>query len=348
MKAAVLHNYDEKLAGENFVTYEDVPDPKIENPNDVIVKVGGAGVCRTDLHIVEGIWRDQGVEPGLPYIMGHENAGWVEEVGSAVEGIKKGDPVICHPLATSGHHLIARRGNDMHIPDNVFPGITAHGGYAEYLQTNQRALIPLPGSLQPKDVAPYTDAGLTAYHVARKAAKHLLPGEKVVVIGCGGLGHIGVQCLAALCAADIIAIDPSDVALELAKECGAKHTIKSDANDVEAVLGLTEGNGAEAVIDFVGEGDAIQKGLEMTRNAGYYYIVGYGGKVDIPTIHLIITEKTIVGNLVGTYAELVELMELADRGLVKLATKEYSLSDADKALHDLNAGQVRGRAVLVP
>jgi NAD+-dependent secondary alcohol dehydrogenase Adh1 len=111
---------------------------------------------------------------------------------------------------------------------------------------------------------------------------------------------------------------------------------------------LTKGKGAEAVIDFVGEGDAIAKGLAMTANDGYYYIVGYGGKIDIPTIDMITTEKTIVGNLVGTYAELVELMALADRGLVKLHTREYKLSAANDALHDLHHGRINGRAVLVP
>jgi NAD+-dependent secondary alcohol dehydrogenase Adh1 len=111
---------------------------------------------------------------------------------------------------------------------------------------------------------------------------------------------------------------------------------------------LTEGAGAEAVIDFVGEGDTVANGLKMTRNAGCYYIVGYGGKVEIPTMEMIVTEKTIVGNLVGTYPDLVELMALADRGLVTLATREYRLSQANAALHDLKNGTVKGRAVLIP
>jgi NAD+-dependent secondary alcohol dehydrogenase Adh1 len=347
MKAAVLHEYDRTLRQSRFVTYEDVPEPKITNPSDVIVRIGGAGVCRTDLHIIEGIWQPQ-VNVRLPYIMGHENAGWVAAVGSGVEHCKVGDPVACHPLLSSGHDLAARRGQDMHVAASEFPGINTNGGYAEYLRTNERALITLPRNLEPKAVAPYTDAGLTAYHVAKKAARHLLPGEYVAVIGTGGLGHIGVQALAALCAAEIIAIDRSEMALGLARECGAQHTVLADGQEVEAVWRLTRGHGAEAVIDFVGEGDAVTRGLAMTRNAGVYYIVGYGGKVEIPTMQMIITEKTIVGNLVGTYAELVELMALAERGLVKLATQEYPLSEADQALHDLHAGRVRGRAVLVP
>ena len=347
MKAAVLHDYDEALAGPDFVSLDEVADPEIEKPSDVIVRIGGAGVCRTDLHIIEGIWRSK-VEVTLPYIMGHENAGWVETVGSGVDSFRAGDPVICHPLVTSGHCLACRRGHDMQAADSVFPGINANGGYAELLKTSERSLIKLPRSLAPKDVAPYTDAGLTAYRAAKKASRHLLPGEYAVVIGAGGLGHIAIQALTVLCAAEIVVIDRSDLALDLARECGAHRTIKADGNEVEAVLDRTRGQGAEAVIDFVGEGDSIGKGLEMTRNAGFYYIVGYGGKVEVPAIDMIVSEKTIVGNLVGTYPELVELMALADRGLVTLATREYPLSQANDALRDLNTGAVKGRAVLIP
>src|SRR5260370_38139604 len=126
MKAAVLHNYDESLRNPQFVTYQDVPEPKIESPSDVIVRIGGAVVCRTDLHVIEGLWRPR-VSVKLPYIMGHENAGWVEAVGSGVDSVKKGDPVICHPLLSKGNTLAARRGNDMHA-GGAFPGIDSNGG----------------------------------------------------------------------------------------------------------------------------------------------------------------------------------------------------------------------------
>lgn len=347
MKAAVLHQYDEKLENAVFVNYETVSDPAIIKSTDVIVRIGGAGVCRTDLHIVEGIWRSK-VELNLPHIMGHENAGWIEDIGPGVEHLRVGDAVICHPLITSGHCLACRRGNDMHAEDSEFPGINANGGYAEYLRTGARSIIKLPRSLAPKDVAPHTDAGLTAYRAVKKASRHLLPGEFAVIIGAGGLGHIGIQALRALCAAQIIVVDRGDMALKLAHECGADFAVKADGGQVEEVLRLTSGKGAEAVIDFVGEGNAINEGLEMTRNGGYYYIVGYGGKIDIPTIDMIFSEKTIVGNLVGTYAELIELMALADQGKVTLATKEYQLKDANLALHDLHHGKIRGRAVLIP
>ena len=138
----------------------------------------------------------------------------------------------------------------------------------------------------------------------------------------------------------LVAINGFFVAAEFA-------LVRSRRGKVEQLAEEGE-SGAEAVIDFVGEGDAVAQGLAMTRNGGTYYIVGYGGKIELPTIDMITSEKTIVGNLVGTYPELVELMALADRGRVNLSTREYRLSEANEALKDLHHGAVKGRAVLVP
>jgi NAD+-dependent secondary alcohol dehydrogenase Adh1 len=349
MKASVLDSYDEFLTSDTWVSLQDVPDAVLATQDDVIVKIGGAGVCRTDLHIIEGVWKpifDPDGNALLPFVMGHENAGWVEEVGSNVSGVRKGDPVILHPKIADSHDINVRRGHDMH-GDGPFLGLDCNGGYSEYLTTNQRNVVALPRHLEPKAVAAYADAGLTAYHASKKATKQLLPGQYVVVIGAGGLGHIGIQVLKAMCGAEIIAVDTSDVSLELAKESGADHLVKADGNELEKVLDLTSG-GAEIVMDYVGEKGTTTKGLAMTRGMGSYFVIGYGENIDYPTVNLVVGEKNIVGNLVGTWADLNELMSLAGRGLVNLATKEYSLADANTALHDLAAGHVKGRAILVP
>ncbi len=350
MKAQVLHKYDDDLVAPSWVDYEDVPDPIIEKSSDVIVRIGGAGVCRTDLHIIEGVWRDSQDGDGklLPLIMGHENAGWVEDVGSEVQGLKKGDPVIVHPKITGGTCIACRRGHDMHGEDGAFPGVSCDGGYAEALKTSVRNIVKLPQTLIPKEVAAYADAGLTAYRAAKKASRHLLPGQKCVVIGSGGLGHIGIQVLRSMCAADIIVVDPSDLSLSLAESCGADALVKADGNEVQKVLELTNGRGAEAVLDFVAERGTTAKGLAMTRDMGSYYVIGYGEDINVSAFEMITTEKNIIGNLVGTWAELTELMELANRGHVHLATQEFSLENANEALQALNGGKVKGRAVLVP
>ena len=350
MKAQVLHKYDDDLVAPSWVDYEDVPDPIIEKSSDVIVRIGGAGVCRTDLHIIEGVWRDSQDGDGklLPLIMGHENAGWVEDVGSEVQGLKKGDPVIVHPKITGGTCIACRRGHDMHGEDGAFPGVSCDGGYAEALKTSVRNIVKLPQTLIPKEVAAYADAGLTAYRAAKKASRHLLPGQKCVVIGSGGLGHIVIQVLRSMCAADIIVVDPSDLSLSLAESCGADALVKADGNEVQKVLELTNGRGAEAVLDFVAERGTTAKGLAMTRDMGSYYVIGYGEDINVSAFEMITTEKNIIGNLVGTWAELTELMELANRGHVHLATQEFSLENANEALQALNGGKVKGRAVLVP
>jgi NAD+-dependent secondary alcohol dehydrogenase Adh1 len=347
MKAARLYEYDRAFHGPEFLKSEEVPEPKIQDADDVIVRIGGAGLCRTDLHIIEGVWRNK-VSVQLPYIPGHENAGWVEDVGPEVRRFKKGDAVIVHPLVTDGACPACRRGNDMHCENGTFPGITRDGGFAQYLQVKERNLVRLPDSVTPKQIAPHADAGLTAYHAANKAAKALQPGEFAVIIGFGGLGHIAYQVLRAKSAAQIIVVDRSDLALSLAEELGAKHLVRGEDDVVRQVLQLTRGKGAEAVLDFVGEGRSIDQGLAMTRNAGSYYIIGYGGTIQIPAIDMIFSEKNIIGNLVGTYADLMELMTLAGEGKVHLATTFYPLDEINQAISDLHHGRIKGRAVLIP
>jgi NAD+-dependent secondary alcohol dehydrogenase Adh1 len=341
MRAVRLHEYDKRP------TVDQTPDPQITGPNDVIVKIGGAGLCRTDLHLVEGQWAEKTGTP-LPFTLGHENAGWVHEVGSAVEHLSPGDTVILHPQATCGLCRACRAGDDMHCLNSFFPGLNTDGGMADFLRTGQRAVVKIDPKLQPADVAALADAGLTAYHAVRKAVPLLYPGTKVVLIGAGGLGHIGIQALKALTPAEIIVVDRSEAALELAKSIGADYGVLADGGQVEKVLELTDGNGAEVVIDFVGEQGAERAGVGMLRRAGSYFVIGYGGAINVPTIDIISTEINFVGNLVGTFNDLDELMTLAAQGKVKLHTQTYPLDAVNDAMDDLDAGRLRGRGILVP
>lgn len=341
MKAVRLHAYHQQPV------IEEVPEPTVQGPFDVVVKIGGAGVCRTDLHIIEQQWADKsGVK--LPYTIGHENAGWVHEVGSAVSNVEVGDTVILHPTPTCGLCHACRAGNDMHCENSRFPGIDSDGGMAEYLLTSARACIKLDSGTRPEDVAALADAGITAYHAVRKAVPLLYPGTVCVVNGAGGLGHIGIQSLRALTATTIVVVDRNREALDLAAKLGADHTVLADGKQVEAVLDLTGGQGAQVVLDFVAEQGAQQDAFAMTRRDGSLFVIGYGGTLEIPTIDLISSERNVVGNLVGTYNDLVELMVLAQSGRVTLHTKKYRLDAALDALADLDAGRVRGRAILTP
>lgn len=347
MKAALLYEYNENI-GTEPLKLEEIEEPTADGPLDVVVRIGGAGLCRTDLHIIEGQWAPlTGIN--LPYTPGHENAGWVEEVGSAVTNVEVGDAVIVHPLITCGLCRACRAGDDMHCENQAFPGIDTTGGFAQLLKTNARAVVKLPEGVEPQDVAAHADAGLTAYHAVKKAVPMLHPGTRTVVIGAGGLGHIGIQSLEALCATEIIVVDQSEEALEVARKLGADQTVLSDGSQVETVLEMTDGKGAEVVLDFVGEKGAQMDAWNMTREAGSHYIIGYGAKIEIPTIDIISTERNIIGNLVGTYNDLAELMTLQAQGKVNLQTRTYSLDEINDAVDDLNNGRIPGgRGILIP
>jgi NAD+-dependent secondary alcohol dehydrogenase Adh1 len=341
MRAARLHAYHEALK------LDEVDEPRVDGPLDVVVRIGAAGLCRTDLHIQEGQWAEKsGVE--LPYTPGHENAGWVHEVGSAVTNVAFGDTVIVHPFISCGLCRPCRAGDDMHCLSGSFPGINRDGGFADFLQTSARSVVKLDPSLEPKDIAALADAGLTAIHAVKKAIPILGPGTRAVVIGAGGLGHIGIQCLKEMTAAEIIVVDPSEPALALAGEVGADRTVKVDGSHVETVRELTDGLGAEAIIDFVGERGAVQDGVAMIRDGGFYYVIGYGENIDIPTIDVISREISFIGNLVGSYNDLVDLMTLTAQGKVSLHTTTYPLDAINDAMNDLDGGRLRGRGILIP
>ena len=349
MKAARLHRYDESVPPESL-RVEEIDEPRIEGPFDVIVRVGAAGLCRTDIHIIEGQWAPIQDPDGtlLPYVPGHENAGWVEEVGPGVTNVSVGDTVICHPHMTCGLCRACRAGDDMHCENGEFPGLSRDGGFADLLKTNARAVVKLDPVLEPKDIAALADAGLTAYHAVRKSVPYLYAGTKAVVIGAGGLGHIGIQSLKALTPAEIIVVDPNEKALALAKEWGADETVKVEDGYVDTVLEITDGKGAEVVFDYVGERGAEDDAWKMTRNGGYDFVIGYGDTFNVPTIDIISTERNIIGNLVGTYNDLVELMILTAQGKVSLHTSTYPLDAVNDAIQDLNTGNLQGRGILIP
>jgi NAD+-dependent secondary alcohol dehydrogenase Adh1 len=188
---------------------------------------------------------------------------------------------------------------------------------AEYLLTSARACIKLNPETRPQDVAALADAGITAYHAVRKAIPLLYPGTTCVVIGAGGLGHIGIQCLAELTSTTIIVVDANQEALKLAEQLGADHTLVANGKHVAAVKDLTGGKGVHVALDFVAEQGAEMDGWAMTKEAGSYFVIGYGGTLHVPTLDIISTET-------------------------------YPLDAAPQALGDLDAGRVRGRAILVP
>lgn len=343
MKAARVVGYHQELQ------LVQVPEPRITGPYDVIVRIAGAGICRTDLHILQGELA-AAFHPTLPYTIGHENAGWITEVGSAVSHVAPGDPVIIHPAITCGFCSACRAGDDMHCPDWRFPGVDGvDGGYAELMKTTARSVVRLAAGTDPASLAPHADAGLTAYHAIKRLLPFTHPGSIVVIIGAGGLGHLAIQLLHAMSTATVVVLATRPERAEFARSFGADEVLMVGSDGgVGAVRDYTSGVGADAVLDLVGEGDVPSQAMRMLRKGGAYAIVGYGGRVELELLDMINRELTVLGNQIGSYTDLVELMELSRQGRVRIDSKRFPLDDVGDVLREVAAGHILGRAVLVP
>lgn len=343
MLAAVMEGFGQ-------ARMQEVAEPTVEQGNEVIVRLAGAGVCRTDLETLDGGLKDTNGTPQMPYVLGHENAGWVEEIGSDVDGLRRGDPVLVHPLITCGKCPGCRSGRDMYCRNSYFPGVdgTTWGGFAELMRTVDRSLIRVPPDTDLVELAPYTDAGVTAYHAVKRALPYLIPGSTAVVIGVGGVGHFGLQLLKALSEVTVVAVEITENRMNLAYELGADLTFDGTSDQyIEDVIDLTAGLGADVVIDFVGDSTTPAASLRMLRKGGVYSVVGVGGDFSLSTLEVAVREINVMGNLVGSYQELCELVSLQKSGLRSEHTV-YPLEEAPQALDDLRAGRAEGRAVLTP
>jgi NAD+-dependent secondary alcohol dehydrogenase Adh1 len=340
MKAALLREYHQPLE------LVDQPEPEPVAARDVVVRVGGAGVCATDLHAIDGLMEPAGLRP--PVVLGHENAGWVHAVGDDVTAASVGDAVLVYPAYSCGLCVACRRGQEMLCERHQFTGLTRDGGFADFVLVDERSLVPLPPGVEPVDVAPHADAGITAYHAVKKLLPRLVPGTNSVVIGVGGVGHIALQLLRVLGGGAVIAIDTDERRRELAKELGADEILGAEGDVTAVVHEATNGAGADVVLDFVATDATHAAGLEMLARRGLYSTVGYGGLLSVPSIALVVGETAIAGNLVGSWIDLWELLQLHGRGDVTLRTETHSLVDVNDVLDRLRQGEITGRAVLVP
>jgi NAD+-dependent secondary alcohol dehydrogenase Adh1 len=325
------------------LTERAVPEPT--RPDDVLVRIAGAGVCATDLHAIDGQMEPAGVT--LPVVLGHENAGWVEATGDFVTTVAPGDPVLLYPAYSCGLCVPCRRGNDIHCERHGFTGLTRDGGFADYVLVSERSVVRLPDATDPTELAPHADAGITAYHAVNRHAHLARPGSISVVIGVGGVGHIALQLLRELGCGGVVAVETDERRQRLARELGADETI--GGGDVAgAVREHTNGRGADLVLDFVGSDQTHADGMAMLARMGTYAMVGFGGILSVPSAAMVGTEQSAVANLVGSWIDLWEVVQLHARGTLKLKTETHAMEEVNDVLSMLREGEITGRAVLLP
>jgi len=326
-----------------------VPEP---GPGQVVVAVAANGLCHSDAMmsrmpaaIGESIgWR-------VPFTLGHEIGGRVAALGSGVTGLSEGDPVAVISPRSCGHCRWCVRGEDNNCPDSLAGrGYGSDGGLASFvLVSSARELVKLP-TLDPVVAGPLTDAGATSYHAVKRALPRIRPGGTVVVLGAGGLGSYAVQHLVALTAARVVAIDPVAARRAYATELGAHVTIDGVTRETVGQVLAIEGDGADAVFDFVGIGPTIKAGLRSTRKGGVFALVGAGlGDLGTAALYNVLPKDGEVFTFQApTIADTLDVIALADDGRIRSDVDRFPLDRVAEAYEAMEAGTLRGRAVVIP
>ncbi len=335
-----------RLVGPQETRICEVPVPE-PGPGEVLVKVAGAGLCHSDLHLMHAPQL-----PNCPFTFGHETAGWVERLGAGVGGLDVGEAVVVHGVWGCGQCRYCQTDREQYC--ERFPnasascGIGADGGIAEYLLVPAaRNLVPI-GDLDPVDAGPLDDAALTPYHVIARHRARLVPGAAAVVIGVGGLGHMAIQLLREVSPVQVVAIDTDESKLAFARELGAEITIASGERTVEEVRDALGGRGAALVLDFVGADTTLQLAMKLAEPEAHVACVG-AALGSIQWSFLTAAYDATLGNTFwGPRGELHEIVALAQRGRIRVHTEHFALGDTAKAYELLEAGRVRGRAVVTP
>jgi propanol-preferring alcohol dehydrogenase len=346
MKAVVFEQY------KTAPSLSEVAKPA-PGPGEVLLKVAGAGACHSDV----AVYRDFDEEFGPPqlrppFVLGHENSGWVEELGEGVSGLTIGDAYLVYGPAGCGHCRACSRGQDTYCENAatmpyLAMGLGRDGGMAEYVVVPARNLVPL-GDADPVAAAPLSDAALTPYHAIKKSLPALGGGGKfALVIGLGGLGQIAVQILTALSGATVIATDAKEDAMERARANGAI-TVPGGPGQVEAIRAATGGKGVDAVFDLVGVDPTIALAMSVVAIRGRVTIVGIGNGTFAWNFYNAPYEAELTNTYWGTVEELYEVVDLYRAGKITPEVEIFALDDALEAYRKLEAGELSGRAVVAP
>lgn len=327
-----------------------IPDP---GPGEVLIRIGGAGVCHSDLHVMYH-WspdtRPEIADWNLPFTLGHENAGWVE--GGDPNDLEKGAPVVVQALWNCGVCRACRLGDTNSCEASREKrgrsgGLGRDGGFAEYMVAPSHCLLPLK-ELEPWKAAALTDAGLSSYHAVKRCLPVLSPDVAVAVIGIGGLGQMAIQFLRELSGAKLIAVDQDEKALARASELGADICLLSDDSTAGEIQAATAGTGAMAVIDFVGVDATMVMAARSARKHGRIVVVGLGGGTFPLRFGALPFGCSMVTTMGGTTPELAEVIALAESGRIQPQLEKYKLEQAAEIYDKLKNGQISGRAILVP
>ena len=349
MKSAQIIEPDKPLQ----INEVEIPKP---SGNQVVVKVKSTGVCHSDLHLWEGGYdtgdgfmkvTDRGVR--FPVTPGHEVVGVIEEIGDSVEAVDIGDMVLVYPWIGCGQCTTCEKGDTNLCESPKSLGVFQNGGYAERMLIPDYKFLAKIDNLDPDGAASLACSGLTAFTAIKKSLVN--DPENILIVGAGGLGLMAVQIAKALTTSNIICADLDDTKLNTAKDLGATYIVNTKEPDAaKKIMSICNEKGVDSIVDFVNAPPTVKMDLSIIRKRGNIILVGlFGGAVELPLVSVPLKAITIQGAYTGNYNDMLELIKLAQRGVINpIVSKRYTLDDANTALEDLKNRKIIGRAVINP
>ena len=315
---------------------------EIKKPDEILLKIEACGVCHSQLHGIEGDWKDIGIPPSLPTVPGHEVVGKVVEIGSNVTKFKIGDRAGITPLLEACKVCqYCKEGKEQLCESSVITGESLKGGYAEYITVSEDFATKIPESMKPEYAAPLFCAGITAYKAVKAAEPHLH--KKIGIFGIGGVGHMAVQ-FAKIEGCDVIAFSRSKNHLDVAKRLGAIDTMTFSENQ-EFLDELKKRHGMlDAAIVFAPADIVTDVAIKSVKRGGLIVIATVGKN---PTFFAF-EEKTIRGTVIGSTKDMEQVIKICNEKNVVVITETYPLEKANEVLKKLKDSQIQARAVLIP
>ncbi|WP_268541860.1 alcohol dehydrogenase catalytic domain-containing protein [Candidatus Nitrosotenuis cloacae] len=316
---------------------------QIKTPNEILVKIHACGVCRSQLHGIEGDWVKYGIPPALPTIPGHEIVGEIVEIGSKVTKFRPGQRVGISPLHGSCMACDYCRIGKEHLCDAAdITGESMLGGYAEYITVSEDFATAIPDSMKSEYAAPLFCAGITAYKAV--AAAEPAHGKKVGIFGVGGVGHLAVE-FAKINGCRVIGVSRGKNHLDVAKKVGADNVIQYGSDQSEFLSTLKKEEGLlDAAIVFAPSENAVGAAIKSVRKGGTIVL---GVLANIPDFD-VFSEKTIRGTLIGSRQDMHDVVRLAKEYSIGIVYESHHLEKANDVLVSLKQSKIEARAVLTP
>lgn len=320
-----------------------IPTPEIRNKDDLFIEIEACGVCRSNLHMIEGDWKDRGSPSTLPVVPGHEVVGVVRKVGCGARKIKPGDRVGIQPLFSSCMKCGYCESGKEHLCDDAeITGESVQGGYAESVVAGEQFVTIIPDSIDSPHAAPLFCPGITAYKAVK--ASEPAKGRSVGIFGVGGVGHLAVQ-LAKMEGSRVVAVSRAKKHLDLAKKLGADNAVAYQDSAEQFVKLLKKEEGLlDSAIVFAPSENAIDAAIKSVKKGGLV-VVGVVG--NIPNF-CAFDEKTVRGTVIGSRQDMADLVELAAEKALKVVIEEHKMTEANEVLAHLKNSEVEARAVLMP